>query len=178
MRAWDFASTLKSDFNPSPDYTVGTLMGKTKGGDYIVLDVKRMRIRFGEWEKTIYETWCEDKEKFRDVMNLIPLDPGVGAKMSTALLRRSLAERGVLTREMRASGKKLDRFRSFSAMCQLGGVKFLKNCGTDYENKVVNDNNFIYKELEAFDGERRRGENGHDKYVVVYKPIKFGETLL
>ena len=25
-----------------------------------------------------------------------------------------------------------------------------------------NDNGFVYKELEAFDGLRRRGENGHD----------------
>ena len=162
VRAWDFAATLKSDANASPDYTVGTLMGKTKSGDYVVLDVRRMRVRFGEWEKVIHEAWCDDRDKFRDIMTLIPLDPGVGAKMSTAFLRTSLAERGVITKEMRASGKKLDRFRSFSAMCQLGRVKFLKGCGTDYENKVNNDNGFIYKELEAFDGNRRRGESGHD----------------
>ena len=105
------------------------------------------------------------RKKFRNIMTLVPLDPGVGAKMSTALLRRSLAENGVITEQMRASGKKLDRFRSFSAMCQVGGVKFLKGCGTDYENKVYNDNNFVYKELESFDGERRRGENGHDKML-------------
>lgn len=163
VRAYDFASTLKSDANNSPDYTVGTLMGKTKSGDYVVLDVKRTRIRFGDWEQFILENWTEDKKNFRDIMTLIPLDPGVGAQMSTSLLCRSLAEKGVMTEKMRASGKKLDRFRSFSSMCQNGGVKFLKGCGTDYENKVFNDNGFIYKELEAFDGLRRRGENGHDR---------------
>lgn len=163
VRAYDMASTLKSDANNSPDYTVGTLMGKTKSGDYVVLDVKRTRIRFGDWEKFIVENWKEDREKFRDVMTLLPLDPGVGAQMSTALLCRSLAEQGIVTEKMRATGKKLDRFRSFSAMCQNSGVKFLKGCGTDYENKVFNDNGFIYKELEAFDGLRRRGENGHDR---------------
>lgn len=162
VRAYDFASTLKSDSNPSPDYTVGTLMGKTKAGDYVVLDVKRTRIRFGDWEKFIVDNWMEDREKFRDVMTLIPLDPGVGAQMSTAILCKSLIEKGVLVEKMRASGKKLDRFRSFSSMCQNGGVKFLKGCGTDIENKIYNDNGFVYKELEAFDGLRRRGENGHD----------------
>lgn len=163
VRAYDFASTLKSDANNSPDYTVGTLMGKTKSGDYIVLDVKRTRIRFGDWEQFILDNWMEDKNLFRDIVTLIPLDPGVGAQMSTALLCRSLAEKGVVTQKMRASGKKLDRFRSFSSMCQNGGVKFLKGCGTDYENKVFNDNGFVYKELESFDGLRRRGENGHDR---------------
>lgn len=162
VRAYDFASTLKSDSNPSPDYTVGTLMGKTKAGDYVVLDVKRTRIRFGDWGRFIVDNWMEDREKFRDVMTLIPLDPGVGAQMSTAILCKSLIERGVLVEKMRASGKKLDRFRSFSSMCQNGGVKFLKGCGTDIENKIYNDNGFVYKELEAFDGLRRRGENGHD----------------
>lgn len=162
VRAWDFAATLRSDSNPSPDYTVGTLMGKTKSGDYVVLDVLRMRVRFGDWEKVILDAWHGDREKFKNVVTLIPLDPGVGAQMSTALLCKSLAEYGVLTEKMRATGKKLDRFRSFSAMAQNGGVKFLKGCGTDFENKVYNDNGFIYRELEAFDGERRRGENGHD----------------
>lgn len=162
VRSWDFAFTKKSDKNSSPDYTVGTLMGKTKSGDYIVLDVRRMRVSFGEWEKVVYEAWSDDRDKFRDVITTLPLDPGGGARMSTTLLRRGLAEKGVITKEMRATGKKLERFRSFSAMSETGGVKFVKNCGNDYENRVYNDNGFIYKELEAFDGTRRRGESGHD----------------
>lgn len=166
VRAWDFASSLRSDANPSPDYTVGTLMGKTKSGDYVVLDVKRMRIRFGDWQKHIYEAWCEDKHTFRDVMTLIPLDPGPSAARSTSLMRRELAERGISTEQMRASGKKLDRFRSFSAMSQLGGVKFLKGCGNDFENKSFNTLDFVYKELEAFDGNRRSGESGHDDKMM------------
>ena len=38
-------------------------MGKTKSGDYVVLDVRRMRVRFGEWQKVIEEAWSDDKEK-------------------------------------------------------------------------------------------------------------------
>lgn len=163
VRAWDFAATLRSDSNPSPDYTVGTLMGKTKSGDYIVLDVRRMRIRPGDWEREIVDAWRSDREQFKNVVTLIPQDPGASGQMAVNLLCKSLAEYGVLTEKMRASGKKLDRFRPFSAMAQNGGIKFLKGCGNDYENNIKNDNNFIYKELEAFDGLRRRGENGHDR---------------
>lgn len=163
VRSWDFASTLKSDANNSPDYTVGTLMGKTKSGDYIVLDVRRMRIRPGDWEKAITDAWEHDRQIFREVITLIPQDPGASGQMATSILCRALAERGIVTEKMRASGKKLDRFRPFSAMAQNGGIKFVKGCGNDYENKIYNDNGFIYKELESFDGLRRRGESGHDK---------------
>lgn len=165
VRSWDFAGTIRSDGNPSPDYTACTLMAKTKSGEYLVLDVKRTRIRFGEWEKFIVECWLEDKEKFRNVITLIPQDPGVQAQANSAMLCRSLAEKGVVAERIRPSGKKLERFRPFSAMAQNEGVKFLKGCGIDLENKVYNDNGFIYRELEAFTGERKRGESGHDDVV-------------
>ena len=171
VRSWDMASTLKSDHNPSPDYTVSTLMGKTKSGQYVVLDVRRMRIRSGDWEKRIVEAWESDRQIFRDVMTLIPQDPGAAGEMACSILRRSLAERGMLTEKIRASGKKLERFRPFSACAYQGSIKFLKGCGNDFENGVRNDNTFVYKELESFDGQRRRGEHGHDRLIVVYKPI-------
>ena len=162
VRAWDFASTLKSDAVPSPDYTVSVLMAKTKTNDYIVLDVRRMRIRPGDWETQIVDAWEYDRQICGNVVTIIPQDPGASGQMATSILCRALAERGIVTEKMRASGKKLDRFRPFSASSQVGSVKFLKGCGNDYENKVVNDNGFVYRELEAFDGLRRSGEHGHD----------------
>lgn len=171
VRAWDFAATLKSDAIPSPDYTVSVLMAKTKTNDYIVLDVRRMRIRPGDWETQIVDAWEYDRQICGNVVTIIPQDPGASGQMATSILCRALAERGIVTEKMRASGKKLDRFRPFSASSQVGSVKFLKGCGNDYENKVVNDNGFVYRELEAFDGLRRSGEHGHDRIVVVYKPI-------
>ena len=171
VRAWDFASTLRSDAVPSPDYTVSALMAKTKTNDYIVLDVRRVRIRPGDWETQIVDAWEYDRQICGNVVTIIPQDPGASGQMATSILCRALAERGIVTEKMRASGKKLDRFRPFSASSQVGSVKFLKGCGNDYENKVVNDNGFVYRELEAFDGLRRSGEHGHDRIVVVYKPI-------
>jgi hypothetical protein len=48
-----------------------------------------------------------------------------------------------------------------------GGMKILKNCGNDFENKVYNDLSFFYKELETFTGERKSGSQGHDDLVDV-----------
>lgn len=163
VRAYDMAGTLKNDSNPSPDYTVATKMAKMKDGTYIVLDVKRTRIRFGEWEKFIIQNAMEDRELHREVTILLPEDPNPAAKAATALMIRNLAESGLYAQKIRASTSKLDRFRPFSAMAQNNGIKFLKGCGQDLENKNYNTLDFVYKELEAFDGNRRRGESGHDR---------------
>lgn len=162
VRAYDFAGTLKSDANPSPDYTVGVKMARLKNGKYIVLDVRRTRIRYGDWESFIIENAMEHDSHHRNYSILVPLDPGVAAKAATELLCRNLAEKGLYVEKMRATSSKLDRFRPFSAIAQNSGVQFLRGCGTDYENKIENDNEFIYKELEAFDGRKRKGETGHD----------------
>lgn len=162
VRSYDFAGTLKVDSNPSPDYTVGTLMAKMRDGTYWVLDVKRTRIRFGDWEKFIIENAMADNERFRNVTILIPEDPNPAAKAACSMLIRSLSESGLYAQRIRASSSKLDRFRPFSAMAQNEGVVFLKDCGNDLENKQYNTNEFVFKELEAFDGKRRSGESGHD----------------
>jgi len=48
-----------------------------------------------------------------------------------------------------------------------GGIRILKNCGTDFENKVFSELGFFYKELETFTGERKSGKNGHDDLVDI-----------
>jgi predicted phage terminase large subunit-like protein len=165
VRAYDFAGTLKSDSNPSPDYTATVKMAKMRNGDYLILDAKRTRIRFGEWQKFIIDNAMEDKELHRNVDILIPSDPNPAAAAACTLLIRDLAESGLYAQKMRASTSKLDRFRPASSMAQNGGIKFLKNCAHDLDNNIRGDNNFFYRELEAFDGQRRRGETGHDDLV-------------
>lgn len=162
VRAFDLAGTLKSPNNPSPDYTASALIARMKDGTYWVLDVRRTRIRFGDWEKFILDCWVEDKERFVSVDYYIPEDPNPAAKAACSMLIRSLAEKGVYAQRMRATSSKLDRFRPFSAMAQNGGIHFIKGCGRDFENNVHNDNGFIYRELETFDGTRKRSEAGHD----------------
>lgn len=159
VRAYDFAGTLKSDANPSPDYTATVKIAKMKSGKYRILDVKRTRITFGNWMKFILDNAEEDEP---GTIICIPLDPGIHARGANKLLSQALAEHGIAVTQMKASMKKLDRFRPFSAMAYNEGIEIVKGCCHDLENGIVSSNDFFYKELEAFTGERKRGENGHD----------------
>lgn len=159
VRAFDFAGTLKSDINPSPDYTVSVKMSLLKDGNYFIHDIRKTRIRFGEWKNFILESAVEDGPS---VDIILPIDPNPAAKAATQMLAKELSAEGFYVRTMKASGRKIDRFRPFASVTMNGGMNILRNCANDYENKIFNDNNFYYKELEVFDGERRSGESGHD----------------
>ncbi len=159
VRAYDFAGTLKSSSNPSPDYTVAAKVSKLKNGNYFVHEVVRTRILPGDHEGFILSNAKNDGF---DTEVVIPLDPGSSGKLVASLLTRAISEHGYRVRTLRATGSKLDRFRPFSSLAMNGHITFLKGCGVDLENNVQNDNNFVYKELEAFTGRRRAGESGHD----------------
>ena len=162
VRAYDFAGTLKSSGNLSPDYTACARVSKLKNGDYFVHDVQRIRMLYGDWEKFIIDNAKRDG---KDTEILIPLDPGASAKVATSLLTRSISEKGYRVRVVKTTQSKLDRFRPFSSLAMNGHIAFLKGCGNDYENNIENDNGFVYRELEAFNGLRRGGEMGHDDMV-------------
>ncbi|MNQ71094.1 Terminase-like family protein [compost metagenome] len=159
VRSYDFAFTRKSDRNPSPDYTVSVKMSRLKDGNYFIHDIRRTRILPGEWLDFILEAAYEDGNK-TDIV--IPLDPGPGAKFTNTFLAKDLSSSGFYVRQLRAQGRKADRFKPFASMVMNGGMQILANCGTDYENNIVNDLGFFYREVEAFDGTRRAGERGHD----------------
>lgn len=162
VRAYDFAGTLKSSGNPSPDYTACARVSKLKNGNYFVHDVQRTRMLFGDWQKYILDNAARDG---RDTEILIPLDPGASAKVATSILTRTISEQGYRVRVVKTTQSKLDRFRPFSSLAMNGHVQFRKGCGTDYENNIENHNGFVYRELEAFNGLRRGGEMGHDDQV-------------
>lgn len=159
VRAYDFAFTKRSDSNPSPDYTVSVKMSKLKDGNYFIHDIRRTRILPGEWYDFIMQAAMEDG---RGVDIVIPLDPGAGAKFANNFLSKQISSAGFYVRQLRAQGKKAERFKPFASMVMNGGMQILRNCGTDYENEVYNDLNFFYRELESFTGKRRAGERGHD----------------
>ena len=159
VRAYDFAFTRKSDRNPSPDYTVSVKMSRLKDGNYFIHDLRQTRVLPGEWMEFILDAAIEDG---KGVDIVIPLDPGAGAKFSNMILAKDLSAAGFYVKQLRAQGKKADRFKPFASMVMNGGMQILSNCGTDYENGVYNDLNFFYRQLEAFDGTRRSGERGHD----------------
>lgn len=162
VRAYDFAFTLKSDKNYSPDYTVSVKMSLLKSGDYFIHDIRQTRVLPGQWLDFILEAAQRDGVK-TDI--IIPLDPGPGAKFTNSILSKDISSSGYFVRQMRSQGGKIDRFKPFASMVMNGGMQILKNCATDYENGVVNDLAFFYNQLESFDGragKRKSGESGHD----------------
>ncbi|MNC12601.1 Terminase-like family protein [compost metagenome] len=162
VRAFDFAGTLRSDANPSPDYTTSVKMSKLKDGTYFIHDVRRIRIRFGQWVDWILQCSVDDGAKC-DV--IIPIDPNPAAAAASQMLARTLSEKGLYVRRFKTSGRKIDRARPFASMLLNGGITILKDCAVDEENNINYDNTFYYKECEAFDGEKRKGEHGHDDMV-------------
>jgi len=159
VRAYDVAGTLPHDGNRETDYFASVKMGKLKSGNYVILDVCRTRITFGDWFSHI----CSNAEKdCPNVEIILPEDPNPASKASTVLLARSLIEQGYITKTRRSAGGKLDSFRPFAASAELGVVSIVKDCANDLWNKIVNNNDFFHSELENFDGKRRSGPLGHD----------------
>ena len=159
VRAYDFASTLPHDGNRSPDYFASVKMAKLRNGEYVILDVQRTRITFGQWESQIVSNAMNDGSKCEIV---IPQDPNPQAKANAVQMAHKITQMGFPTRVRRSALGKLDAFQPFAASAELGCIHIVKNCSNDLWNKIQNDNGFFYKELEAFNGERRSGESGHD----------------
>lgn len=162
VRCYDVAGTLPHDGNRSPDYFASVKMGRLKSGNYVVMEVTRTRITFGSWMDHILENAKRDGP---NVEIILGEDPNPAAKASMTILARDVISHGYLVRTKRASAGKLDSFRPFAASAELGVVSIVRNCASDLWNNILNDNEFFLKELEAFDGQRRGGELGHDDMV-------------
>ena len=89
-------------------------------------------------------------------------DPNPAAKAAIKLLAKDIIEHGYIVKTRRASLGKLDAFRPFAASAELGFVKVVRNCATDLWNKILNDNEFFYTELESFDGTRSTSSRKDD----------------
>lgn len=163
VRAYDFAGTLKSETDNSPDYTACVKMSKLKDGSYFVHDVQRIRIRFGDWEDFILRNAHKDG---KNTTIVLPVDPSIASKEAVKLTRIRLIENGFQVSTRRATQNKVDRFRIFSSLAQNGDVSFRENCGTDYENNIFNSLDFVYSELENFDGRRHNSERFHDDKLI------------
>lgn len=155
VRAYDFAGTVPSDINPTPDYTACVKMSKLKDGTYVIRDAKRTRIRYGDWQKFILENAMEDAYENPKVTICLPIDPNPAAKSATLMMARDLGGQGLIVETLQAVGhtSKLDAFRPLASLAQNGGVKILKDCMFDIDTDTVG-NEALYKEFETFDGTR------------------------
>lgn len=162
VRAYDFASTLPHDANRSPDFFASVKMAKLRNGEYVILDVRRTYITFGQWESYILALAASDGKKCEIV---IPQDPNPQAKANAIQMAHRLCQMGYVTKVRRSSLGKLEAFQPFAASAELGCIHIVQNCATDEWFKIYGDNGFFYNELEAFNGERKSGVGGHDDMV-------------
>lgn len=119
-RAWDFASTEKTE-NNDPDFTSGVLMGRRKSGRFVVLDVINVRVGAGDVEKILKNTALMDRSKWGRLCKVrIPIDPGAAGKIVADAYIKMLA--GFPVKSERVSGSKTLRAMPFAAQWQNGNV--------------------------------------------------------
>lgn len=149
VRCWDLACTLPSPVNPSPDYTAGVLMARTRDGRFIIEDVIQVRKREGENIDFIIGVAKEDIKRYGKVQCYLPVDPAESGKSIKFQRAKEFAMQGVPVKFIKVSTKrgKLDRFLPFSAAAENGIVYAIKN---------IDWNNIYFSEMEAFDGVSRR----------------------
>lgn len=80
VRRWDLAGTEPSESNPTPDWTVGVLLGKTLKGRIIVADVIRGRWKVGSVREIVKNTAVSDTANWRNVKIVLPQEPGQAGK--------------------------------------------------------------------------------------------------
>jgi predicted phage terminase large subunit-like protein len=119
VRGWDLAATPKTEGN-DPDWTVGTKIGRTPDGRFIVAHSVRIRKTPAEVERLLLNTASQDGHACKIAL---PLDPAQAGKAQAANLLKLLA--GYRARFAPASGDKVTRFGAFSAQAEGGNVLVL-----------------------------------------------------
>lgn len=147
-RYWDRASTPESENNPDPDWTSGTLMGKTSNNQYIWVDQKRKRDRPTPILEFIKKTAEEDYKEFGyKYFIALEQDPGSAGVSEIEWLTRELA--GYPIKIFKASKDKITRQKPLSSQVGIRNVLMLEGSW----------NEELLEELEAFP------EGAHDDQV-------------
>lgn len=118
-RGWDLAATPKTPDN-DPDWTVGTKIGRSPDGRYIVVDSRRLQGSPAAVERLLVNTASDDQ----NCLISLPQDPGQAGKSQVANLKLALAGHNV--RSSPETGDKVTRFSAFSAQCEAGNVDILR----------------------------------------------------
>jgi predicted phage terminase large subunit-like protein len=148
-RAWDIAGSIPCEALPNPDWSAGVLIGKTKFGEYVLLDSTRFRARFGEVMQKIIETAKSDPEGTKIIL---PQEPGQAGKAAGQMMVKELIAEGFYARMRPTNKSKLIRFQPFSAAAEAGIVKYVRgDWNEDY-----------FSELELFDGSRKNKDDQVD----------------
>lgn len=120
LRAWDLAATEKKQDN-DPDWTVGLKMGKSREGQFFVLDVVRFRGTPDQVEAAIVATAQRDG---RTTKISLPVDPGQAGKAQVLYLTRKL--QGFHVTSSPESGDKITRALPVASQWNVGNVALLR----------------------------------------------------
>jgi len=168
-RAWDKAATEPSEVNYFPDYTAGVKMAKDKNGNFYLIgdycennhdkaapDVKgRFRERSGTRDNLILDQAIHDGKNCTVVFSQDPGSAGVTEFQESS---KKLTTAGFYVKKdpMPTQTGKLTRFLPFASACENKCVYIVSRTF----NKPTLE--AIYKELEAFDGERSTRQRKDD----------------
>lgn len=123
VRAWDLAGTEKSTKTTAkePDYTVGTLMGRTADDMIVIADVRRVQGRPDAVEKLMVETAEYDRDRIGHRRIRVEREPGSAGKFVAATLAKKLAGYDFVA--VPSTGSKTERARPYSTYASNGLIK-------------------------------------------------------
>lgn len=117
VRYWDLASTMPTESNPDPDWTVGLRM-EHLDGRYFITDVQRDRLEPYETEQLMRRTAQQDGY---DVEQHVEQEPGSSGKITLDHIIRVVLN-GYSVEGHRETGDKVSRARTFAAAANNGNV--------------------------------------------------------
>lgn len=120
VRYWDMAAT-EAKADADPDWTAGSLMGRTKQGLYYIKDMRRIRATPARVEELIKQAAKLDGEKTRIYMEQ---EPGASGVHVISYYRKTLA--GYTFYGERPTGDKETRANPLSSQAEGGNVKLVR----------------------------------------------------
>lgn len=117
VRYWDRAATKPTEQTPDPDWTVGVKLAKLTTGNWVVLDVIRMRESPLKVEQTVVQTARQDGY---DCVVGLEQDPGSAGVADVDNMVRKLS--GFQVEVCKPTQSKGIRAKPVSAQCERGNV--------------------------------------------------------
>lgn len=116
VRAWDLAATAQTGTR-DPDWTVGLRLGRMANGQYVVMDIVRVRGGPADIEQLITNTASRDG---KSVPISLPQDPGQAGKSQVRYLAGMLS--GYTVHVSPETGDKATRASPVASQCNVGNL--------------------------------------------------------
>ena len=124
VRAWDLAATEITTSNKDPDRTCGTLWGRMRNGQYIILDGIRVAKNAANVRDLIVSTARQDKTMYGTSKIFIPQDPGQAGKDQSRSYAKILTGYSFMSNPV--TGNKITRAEPMAAQWQNGNIYMLE----------------------------------------------------